>query len=262
MKKKLKIAFCITGAVVCLLAVSVLVYLMQVFPADETVAQLRLEAEEQGKITIMESGVIAVEPAGWRTSMRNSKLSSSASRTKKYTALIFYPGARVEPAAYIPLMYRLAESGVACYIVSMPNNLAMFDKDAAEDVIFMYELDSCDIYLAGHSMGASAASSYVVDNAEKYKGFIMMGSYSGADLTDSGLSVLTIHGTEDGLMAKKKGKSPLEGLPADTVEVVIQGGCHAYFGNYGPQDMDGTPTITREDQQAQTVAAIKEFMGV
>jgi hypothetical protein len=37
-------------------------------------------------------------------------------------------------------------------------------------------------------------------------------------------------------------------LPGDAVEVVITGGCHAYFGNYGSQDGDGVPTITNEEQ--------------
>ena len=37
-------------------------------------------------------------------------------------------------------------------------------------------------------------------------------------------------------------------LPAGFTEVILDGGCHAYFGMYGPQDGDGTPTISNEDQ--------------
>ena len=44
-------------------------------------------------------------------------------------------------------------------------------------------------------------------------------------------------------------------LPASTTWLPIQGGNHAQFGWYGPQPGDGQPTITREDQQAQVVAA-------
>ena len=36
--------------------------------------------------------------------------------------------------------------------------------------------------------------------------------------------------------------------PEDFTEVIIEGGCHAYFGMYGAQDGDGTPTISNYEQ--------------
>lgn len=50
-------------------------------------------------------------------------------------------------------------------------------------------------------------------------------------------------------------------LPADTIEVVLDGGCHAQFGSYGHQDGDGIPTISGEEQVRQTVEAIAGFVG-
>ena len=50
-------------------------------------------------------------------------------------------------------------------------------------------------------------------------------------------------------------------LPTDTTEVVLDGGCHAQFGSYGPQDGDGIPTISGEEQVRQTVEAIVAFVG-
>ena len=50
-------------------------------------------------------------------------------------------------------------------------------------------------------------------------------------------------------------------LPADTSEVVLDGGCHAQFGSYGPQDGDGIPTISGEEQVRQTTEAITAFIG-
>ena len=50
------------------------------------------------------------------------------------------------------------------------------------------------------------------------------------------------------------GARPLR--PDDTVEVVIRGGCHSYFGSYGLQDGDGTPKITNAQQISQTADAI------
>ncbi|MEI6101951.1 MAG: alpha/beta hydrolase, partial [Eubacteriales bacterium] len=42
--------------------------------------------------------------------------------------------------------------------------------------------------------------------------------------------------------------------------VVLQGGNHAQFGNYGLQQGDGTATISRESQQNQTADAIAGFI--
>lgn len=33
--------------------------------------------------------------------------------------------------------------------------------------------------------------------------------------------------------------------------MVVEGGIHAFFGDYGDQSGDGTPTIARADAQAQ-----------
>ena len=43
--------------------------------------------------------------------------------------------------------------------------------------------------------------------------------------------------------------------------VEIEGGNHAQFGNYGPQEGDLPATISAEEQQAQTVAAISGFIA-
>jgi hypothetical protein len=48
----------------------------------------------------------------------------------------------------------------------------------------------------------------------------------------------------------------LPNLPDEAKEVVIEGGCHSYFGSYGMQEGDGMPTITREEQLEETVEAI------
>ena len=50
-----------------------------------------------------------------------------------------------------------------------------------------------------------------------------------------------------------------ENLPADFTEVVIPGGCHAYFGCYGAQKGDGTPEITNEEQIRRTAEAIGDL---
>lgn len=41
---------------------------------------------------------------------------------------------------------------------------------------------------------------------------------------------------------------------------LIEGGNHAQFGNYGPNDGDGVASINAEEQQDEAVALIVEFM--
>lgn len=49
-------------------------------------------------------------------------------------------------------------------------------------------------------------------------------------------------------------------LPSDLTEIILEGGCHAGFGLYGPQKGDGIPAITPEEQIRQSVEAICAFM--
>ena len=41
-------------------------------------------------------------------------------------------------------------------------------------------------------------------------------------------------------------------LPEDTSELVIEGGCHSYFGAYGLQKGDGEAEITLNEQLTDT----------
>ncbi len=181
---------------------------------------------------------------------------------KAKSGFIFYPGGKVEYTAYTPLMEACAAKGILCVLVEMPFNLAVLDIDAADDIPEMYP-DIDKWYIGGHSLGGSMAASFVSDNLDEYEGLILLGSYSTANLSDSGLDVLSIYGSEDKVMNKEKydsNKANLPSAPAFT-EYVIEGGCHAYFGMYGSQEGDGTPTITAIEQIMITSEQIAEFIG-
>lgn len=47
---------------------------------------------------------------------------------------------------------------------------------------------------------------------------------------------------------------------ADTQEIVIEGGNHAQFGDYGPQKGDGTAQITPEEQWEKTADAVMNLL--
>ena len=176
------------------------------------------------------------------------------------TGIIFYPGGKVEFTAYLPLMAELAASGVLCVLVEMPFNLAVLDINAADGIQEQYpEIE--EWYMGGHSLGGSMAASYLAKNAADYEGLVLLGSYSTADLSQTDLDVLSIYGSEDKVMNREKYDENKSNLPDDYTEMIIDGGCHAYFGMYGEQDGDGTPAITKEEQIRLTVENIVKMMG-
>lgn len=173
--------------------------------------------------------------------------------------LIFYPGGKVEYTAYEPLMKELAAEGILCALVKMPFNLAIFDVNAADGIKEQYQ-DIDNWYMGGHSLGGSAAAMHLENNADDYKGLVLLGSYSTVDLSDTKLQILSIYGSEDKVINKDKYNDCLKNMPSSFYEFVIQGGCHAYFGMYGKQDGDGTPTISNGLQIDITVTKIEEFI--
>jgi len=176
------------------------------------------------------------------------------------TGLIFYPGGKVESDAYIPLMKSLADQGIACVLVEMPFNLAVFDINAADGIISQFpEIENW--YLAGHSLGGSMAASYIKNHLNEYQGLILLASYSTEDLSSTDLNILSIYGSEDKVLNLEKYEENKENLPSDFQEIIFDGGCHAYFGMYGHQKGDGTPTITNEQQIALTTFEITTFIN-
>lgn len=181
---------------------------------------------------------------------KNITAISSAIKTDENIGLIFYPGGKVESSAYIPLLEKISQQGINCFLVEMPLNLAIFDLDAATSVIENHpEIDRW--YLAGHSLGGAMASSYVKDNYKRLDGLILLAAYP---LNDAPIDTICIYGSYDSVLDQTK----LDGV---TNKFEISGGNHAYFGNYGAQKGDGVATITREEQQDMALNKIMEFVN-
>ncbi len=164
---------------------------------------------------------------------------------------IFYPGAKVEYTAYLPLLHLLQEEGISCYLVEMPFNLAFFGYNKASDIIEEHpEIDTW--YIGGHSLGGAFASYYASNNQDEIEGVILLGSYLYGDYPSS--KSLTIYGSNDEILDTSK-------ITYTDNVYVIEGGNHGQFGDYGLQDGDGQATISAEEQWQQTIALILDFMG-
>lgn len=165
------------------------------------------------------------------------------------TGILFYPGAKVEAEAYLPLLDQLRDQGFTCFLIHMPANMAIFDADAALNVIAAHP-EISHWYLAGHSMGGAMASSCAADNPAAFDGLILLGAYLYGDYPPA--DTLTIYGSLNESVAEKIDYT-------DNV-LVIDGGNHAQFGNYGPQKGDPAAAISASDQQTQSVQAITDFI--
>lgn len=166
------------------------------------------------------------------------------------TAIIFYPGAKVEAEAYLPLLDQIRLAGVTCILVHMPFNMAIFNANAAEEVIAQFP-EFQHWYVAGHSMGGAMASKFASDHPDQVDGLILMGAYIYGDYPDE--KALTIYGSLN--------QSVEDHIDYTENIVEIEGGNHAQFGSYGPQKGDLPAAISAEEQQAQTVAAIEAFLS-
>jgi len=169
--------------------------------------------------------------------------------TSADTALIFYPGGKVEAEAYALLLKDIQDAGIRVFLVEMPFNLAVFDANAAEKII----ANNPNIehwYIGGHSLGGAMASQFAEKNADKLDGLILLAAYPLNDALDK---VLIIAGSQDLVLDQTK----IEGFEVNWIE----GGNHANFAHYGMQKGDGKALIDKDEQIKMTQMWIIEFMN-
>jgi pimeloyl-ACP methyl ester carboxylesterase len=169
--------------------------------------------------------------------------------------LVFYPGAKVEERAYAPFLRLLAEEGMDVCLVRMPLRLAFLDMDAAAEI--MEETDSEVWYLGGHSLGGAAAAIYASGHPEKISGLILCAAYPTRQLGED-LTELILYGSEDRVLNMEKLEEGRAYAPERSREYCIEGGNHAFFGDYGLQKGDGEALLTPEEQQEEAVRVIRE----
>ncbi|WP_379160317.1 alpha/beta hydrolase [Paenibacillus sp. sgz5001063] len=210
-------------------------------------------AEIRAEHALVSAGGVRVE--------RNDNWISFEPSVTLGTAVIFYPGALVEAEAYAPLAQKIAAAGHPFYIAKMPLNLAVIKSGAAEEIIRVHPKQS--FVLGGHSLGGVMASRFAVEHADQLKGVYFLASYPDekGSLKDTTLSVLSVLGTEDGVVDQENYNKGRSYLPSNTVYYSVKGGNHAQFGSYGEQKGDGEATISEDEQQTLTARALLDWLG-
>lgn len=231
-KRSAKKRIGIIGAVFLLLLGAMAVYLSDGYKATDN-ARIALVSDE--KVTVEKiNGAIVFMPK------------------EPIDGMIFYPGGKVAHDAYAPLMRAYAQEGMACILLEMPFDLAVFDMNAADDYRNLYpEIEKW--YLGGHSLGGAMAASYLEKHIGEYEGLILCAAYSTVDYENVDLKVISMYGSNDEVLNAEKYEECRENLPEGKAEFVIEGGNHAFFGTYGEQEGDGTATIDNASQIAVTV---------
>lgn len=198
-----------------------------------------------------EEGVWRFEPAGVPSS----------------PALVFFPGALVDPRAYAPLARAVSEEGHRVILIELPRRGAFGGAEAAELTIRINRVlaslgDSRSVVLGGHSRGAVIASE-TAGRVRSLGGLVLIGTSHPRDVDLSGLEapVTKIVGTRDGLATPAEVEINASFLPSHTRWIWVDGGNHSQFGWYGFQPLDRRPRIPAAEQRAIMIEGVLELMG-
>ena len=174
-------------------------------------------------------------------------------------ALIFYPGANIEYTAYKPLMAALADKGIMCILFKMTLNIPILSFNAAKGIKDKFP-EIKDWYIGGHSLGGFSSSMFLYSHKNKFKGLILFASYTLMNFSKSNLNVISILGSEDKIINMKKYNKNKKNLPKNFTEIIIDGGCHSYFGMSGLMKNDGVPKMTDVEQIEYTANELIKYI--
>ncbi|MFE6965583.1 alpha/beta hydrolase [Agromyces sp. NPDC057679] len=236
------------ASVIALLIVVFLAYAHTVMQGERPEA-LEAWRDDAVEITSTETGIV-IEPVEGATG----------------EGLVFIPGAKVDPYAYLYKLSGVAEASGFTVVITKPTlNLAFFDQRPLSTFTALAPgVD--DWYVGGHSLGGVRACQLAADGAsgasdEPVVGLVLFGSYCADDLAESGPAVLSVAGSNDGLSTPEKVAGAAHLLPADAEFVELEGVNHADFGDYGVQPGDGVSTRDDAEVRREIAAAVAAFIG-
>ncbi len=172
------------------------------------------------------------------------------------------PGGLVPPEAYAFIAEHLARSGMTTIIPEVPLGIAFADFNAPERIRLSLEARGerfKKVIYGGHSLGGAMAG-LVTGFGARVDGLVLMAAYPAVDCSRFEIPTLTIAAELDGLISVQRIRDSLAQLPKDTRLEVIAGGVHGYFGRYGVQARDGTPTIAREVFEMRLLELLDGFL--
>ena len=170
------------------------------------------------------------------------------------TGFIFYPGGRIDPRGYAPLMKAIASAGVLVVVPEMPINMAPFRPNVADEIMAAYP-EIRHWVIGGHSVGGTMAAQYTNAHRDAISGLAIWASVpaGNADLADASIPVALIYGSHDPRVNEDSIAQRRHLLPAHTRYVRIEGGDHHQFGSYEIKPQEHHATIDLAAQQEQII---------
>jgi pimeloyl-ACP methyl ester carboxylesterase len=180
------------------------------------------------------------------------------------TALLFLPGAMVDPAAYAPMARKIAAKGYRVTLLSLPLRMAPTDASVAGVMQEMRNIVTSDTHtrhwvVAGHSRGGKLAANFAHTHPALLSGLLLVATShpdQQCDLTGLPIPVTKVYGTRDGVALPEAIAANATFLPAQTTWVRIAGANHAQFAHYRFQLGDHSASIDRREQQRLLVDVI------
>jgi predicted esterase len=175
---------------------------------------------------------------------------------------IFYPGGRIAPEGYAPLMRAFAAEGYLVVVPDMPLNIAAFRPAIADKIVAAHP--AVEVWaIGGHSVGGAMAALYTANHPERIAGLAIWASYppDSADLSALAMPVTLIYGSRETRVTDSSVAERRHLLPEDTVYVRIEGGDHHQFGAYVIDPDEHRATISREAQHAAIIRATLELLA-
>lgn len=216
-------------------------------------ASMVMRGDRQAAIEAWENDAITI------TSTDRSIIMTPAGGPSE-TGLVFVPGARVDPYAYL---YKLSgiveESGVTVVITKPTLNLAVLDQRPIGD--FTADMPEVQHWsIGGHSMGGVRACA-MAEGAD-VAALVLFGAFCANDLSGTAIPTWSIGGSLDGITKPSDIEANAGTLPSNATFIEIEGLNHALFGDYGAQAGDNPATITTEEaRRAITEALIGTAVG-
>ncbi|MGV8895938.1 MAG: alpha/beta hydrolase [Rhodoglobus sp.] len=235
--------FAVIAVIVLLAVVAFLFYSSMVMAGDRSQA---IKAWVNPAITVTSTDhSVVLEPTGVASG----------------SGLVFIPGAKVDPYAYMYKLSGIVESSGVTVVITKPTlNLAFFDQRP----LSLFEDDAPAVsrwFVGGHSLGGVRACQLAASPGTEIAGLVLFGSFCANDLSTSTLEVLSIGGSADGLSTPVKIDNASKLLPTQATIVQVDGLNHAGFGDYGRQPGDGDATLSSEQERSAITDLLESVLG-
>jgi hypothetical protein len=197
----------------------------------------------------------------------------TSKNTTPRAGILILPGGLVDFRAYVRIAHEMACKGLVVVVQNVPFGFAMLDRDRAlaPDGKIRTLFPNVEHWsVAGHSLGGVAASTYALQQPDDIDALILWASFPSPthSLKKLDLPVMSLCGSEDGLVTPGQISKMSHLLPTKAKIVVMKGGNHTQFGDYWDghddfyvQNGDHAASLSRHLQRQQIVSHTLGFLA-